>query len=274
MACGAALDTVEGSPSESVNRRGVSASPSTPGELTKVRRIKLAPVAVTLVVALLVILGAWHYSRGVTLTIKTVPGGTAVLLDGRAMGNTGLDGYLRIEHLRPGSHQLTLQHGGFQDVVQTVTVRVFDFSKSVDVSLAQFGEESTVTGLPSETYKALYAAVKAKDSDAIKSQLSAATLEVMTAAAAAQHRPFNEVIANGLTESTSAATLPEICQDRIKGRFGALEVKRTDGKWEDLPFVAENGKWKLAAGEMFKGAYRSPGDPICMNAAPTPTPTP
>jgi len=33
----------------------------------------------------------------------------------------------------------------------------------------------------------------------------------------------------------------------------------TENKWEDLPFVLEDGGWKLAVGDVFQDTYRKPG---------------
>ena len=42
--------------------------------------------------------------------------------------------------------------------------------------------------------------------------------------------------------------------------MGAVEVWNSrDSKWEDLPFVKEDGMWKLAVGDVFAGSYQSPG---------------
>jgi len=42
--------------------------------------------------------------------------------------------------------------------------------------------------------------------------------------------------------------------------MGAIEVYNSkDSRWEDLPFVLEDGKWKLAVGDLFAGTYKSPG---------------
>jgi hypothetical protein len=124
---------------------------------------------------------------------------------------------------------------------------------------------------PTEAYKTLYAAVKRKDSAGIKKVLSKATIEFMTAAAQMQKKTFDEVIANGLSESTFSPTLPQLCQERVKGNMGGLEVKRTDGKWEDLPFIQEDGEWKLAVGDLFKGTWQKPGDTLCMKPEQMPT---
>jgi hypothetical protein len=35
-------------------------------------------------------------------------------------------------------------------------------------------------------------------------------------------------------------------------------VQSTKGNWEDLPFVLEDGRWKLAVGDLFKNTYKKP----------------
>lgn len=119
---------------------------------------------------------------------------------------------------------------------------------------------------PTEAYKTLYAAVHRKDVEAIKKVLSKTTIEFMTAAAGMQKKPLDDVIVNGTIESNLSPTMPELCKERIKGEWGALEVKGASGKWEDVPFVLEDGQWKVAVGDIFKGTYQKPGDTLCMPA--------
>lgn len=115
---------------------------------------------------------------------------------------------------------------------------------------------------PTMAYKTLYFAVKCKSTATIKKVLSAETVKFITATSAMQKKPFDEAIQHGLTESTFSATLPQICKERIKDKMGAVEVKGT-GKWEDLPFIFEDGSWKLAVGDIFNGSYQSPSEAIC-----------
>lgn len=113
---------------------------------------------------------------------------------------------------------------------------------------------------PTEAYKQLYAAVKSKDTEAIKAQMTAQTLKFAEAAAARQNVPVEKVLENGFTATTFADSLPEIRDERISGNMGAVEVRNDkDNRWEDLPFINENGGWKLAVGELFGGSYKSPG---------------
>lgn len=142
---------------------------------------------------------------------------------------------------------------------------------AVSLSLTSGCKGTSSLTSPTEAYKSLYAAVKRKDPAGIKKVLSQATIEFMTAAAQMQKKPFDEAIANGLSESTFSPTLPELCKERVKDNMGGLEVKRTDGQWEDLPFILENGEWKLAVGDLFKGTYVKPGEPLCMKPQQFPT---
>ena len=118
---------------------------------------------------------------------------------------------------------------------------------------------------PSATYARLFAAVKAKDTEAIKREMSAETHKFAEFVAEQQKKPVEEVYKNGFSATTFSATLPQMRDERTKDNFGALEVynedKAKNGQpvWEDLPFVFENGDWKLAIGDMFKGTYEKPG---------------
>ena len=49
--------------------------------------------------------------------------------------------------------------------------------------------------------------------------------------------------------------------DRVsETEFGAVEVyNEKEKRWDDTAFVLEDGAWKLAVGDQFKGSYQSPG---------------
>ena len=117
------------------------------------------------------------------------------------------------------------------------------------------GEDS-----PTGAYKRLYAAVKAKDSEAIKAAMSKKSLDFAKMAAGQQNKPLEKVLENGFTATTFADSLPQIRDERVAGDMGAVEVHNDkENKWEDLPFVREDGGWKLAIGEMFANTWKSPG---------------
>jgi hypothetical protein len=113
---------------------------------------------------------------------------------------------------------------------------------------------------PTEAYKMLFAAVKAKDTGKIKQMMSKDTQNMAQFQAERQKDPIEKIYENGYTATTLADTLPEIRDERVKDNFGAIEVRnQKEKKWEDLPFIYEEGGWKLAIGDIFKGTYKSPG---------------
>lgn len=113
---------------------------------------------------------------------------------------------------------------------------------------------------PTAAYKRLYSAVKSKNTDAIKAQLTKKSIEFGAMAAQRNNSPLEKVYENGFTATTFSETLPTMRDERIAGDMGALEVWNSkEKKWEDLAFVKEDGAWKLAVGDMFAGSYKSPG---------------
>ncbi len=113
---------------------------------------------------------------------------------------------------------------------------------------------------PTEAYRSLYAAVKKKDQAAIKAIVSKKTNELAETQSSRGGTAIERVYENGFTETTFAASLPTIRDERINGNMGAIEVWNSQKSiWEDLPFILENGGWKLAVGDVFFGAYKSPG---------------
>jgi len=128
------------------------------------------------------------------------------------------------------------------------------------VSFACNEAARTGSSTPTEAYKQLYAAVKSKNIDEIKKHLTQKTIDFGTAAAARSGTTVEKMYENGFTATTFSATLPTIRDERVKDNMGAIEVWNSEKSiWEDLPFINENGVWKLAVGEMFSGTFKSPG---------------
>ena len=113
---------------------------------------------------------------------------------------------------------------------------------------------------PTEAYKRLFAAVKAKNTEAIKAEFSKKSIAAIEAQAARMKVPVEEGYRNGFTATTYSESLPEMRDERVSGTMGALEVwNAKDNKWEDLPFIREESGWRLAVGDMFAGNWKSPG---------------
>ena len=113
---------------------------------------------------------------------------------------------------------------------------------------------------PSATYARLFAAVKAKNSEAIKREMSKSSIDLGVYAANQQKKSLEEVLRNGFSETTFSATLPAMRDLRVKENFAALEVwNETKKKWDDIPFIFEDGDWNVAFGDQFNAKWESPG---------------
>ena len=121
---------------------------------------------------------------------------------------------------------------------------------------------------PADGYKKLYGAVKSRNTDQIKARMSKKTLDFADMASKRNNTPLEKVLENGFTATTFANELPEIRDERVKDSMGAVEVwNAKDRRWEDLPFIMEDGEWKLAIGDLFAGSYKSPGKGRSLNEA-------
>lgn len=113
---------------------------------------------------------------------------------------------------------------------------------------------------PAEAYKMLFAAVKSQDPAKIKLMMSKGSLSLGEQAAGQQKKPLEEVLKNGFTETTFVDNYPQMRDQRMKENFGAIEVwNEQRKKWDDIPFILEEGSWKAAFGDAFSGKWQSPG---------------
>ena len=116
-----------------------------------------------------------------------------------------------------------------------------------------------VNGTPTDAYKKLFEAVKSKDTNRIKESMSKSTLGFADGHAKRTNQPIEKVLENGFMATTLAPSLPEIRDERVKDNMGAVEVYNIkESKWEDVPFIAEDGEWKLAVGDLFANTYKLP----------------
>ena len=118
----------------------------------------------------------------------------------------------------------------------------------------------TANNSPTDAYKAIYAAAKAKDVETIKKNITKKTIDLGKISMTQFKKTEVEAYENAFTETVLSETLPAIRDERIKENAGAIEVWNSkESKWDDLPFILEDGSWKLAMGELFAGSFKSPG---------------
>ncbi|HXG84492.1 MAG TPA: hypothetical protein VNI84_10735 [Pyrinomonadaceae bacterium] len=126
---------------------------------------------------------------------------------------------------------------------------------------ANAGNRETIkASSPTEAYKMLFAAVRAKDTDKIRQMLSKNSMALAGSAAMQFNHTIEKQLENGMLETTITDTLPEIRDERVKDNYGAVEVyNKKASRWDETFFVNEDGGWKLAVGDAFNGSYKSPG---------------
>jgi len=149
-------------------------------------------------------------------------------------------------------------------IISVFLLSVALLSLSCAKQTAQSGNNSSSNSgdkaqTPTEAYKILFAAVKAKDSGKIKQMMSKSTLGLAEFSGSQQKKSIDQILENGFVAPTLATSLTEIRDERVKDNFGAVEVfNPKDNRWEDLPFVLEDGGWKLAVGDIFQNTYKLP----------------
>lgn len=97
---------------------------------------------------------------------------------------------------------------------------------------------------PLETYKTYTKAVKQKDTTTMKLLLSKQTMEMHEQQAKTQGTTVNEVVKRESLVS-EAQTEFYYRNEKIEGQIATLEVKNVSNNWEIVPFVFENGQWKI-----------------------------
>jgi hypothetical protein len=128
-----------------------------------------------------------------------------------------------------------------------------------------YAQENKETNIESEispraTYTRLFRAVRAKNTEAIKNEMSRKTQEFAESVAKQKKQTVEQIYKNGFFASTITEKLPKMRQQIIKDKFAILEVwVEKDKKWEDVYFVSEDGYWKIAVGEYFADTFKSPG---------------
>jgi hypothetical protein len=122
---------------------------------------------------------------------------------------------------------------------------------------------------PTATLKAFYEATQKKDAEGIKKTLSKGTLEMLEGFAKAQNKTLDESLKSGLASDTNTDKMPESRNEKIDGDKATLEVKNDKtGSWETVPFVKEDGTWKIAFDQMFRDAFKNMGN---SNSSGSPT---
>lgn len=98
---------------------------------------------------------------------------------------------------------------------------------------------------PIEVLKNLNEASKTKNVELVKKSVSKGTMNLMEKAAKTQNTTVDELLKKD--NGAPFKELPEMRNEKIAGDAATLELKNTTtNDWESVPFVKEDGEWRLA----------------------------
>jgi len=97
---------------------------------------------------------------------------------------------------------------------------------------------------PFGTFQTYTKAIKAKDTKAMRVLLSSATLKMYEQEAKEQRSTVDEIMKRQTLFGENQTTV-DYRNEKIDGDKATLEVKDTYGTWQTVPFVKEDGDWKL-----------------------------
>ena len=109
-------------------------------------------------------------------------------------------------------------------------------------SLACGGDMRPAT--PLDTLKAYTFAIKKKDTTTMKLLLSDASMKMAEQQAREQNVTVDDIVKNE-TLFTEAQTKLQFRNEKIEGDRATIEVKNSYESWDVVPFVREDGVWKL-----------------------------
>lgn len=118
----------------------------------------------------------------------------------------------------------------------------FFISAVILFSISCANESKTET--PLETFKAYTEAIKKKDTTTMKLLLSQETIKMHEQEAKSQGVTLDDVVKRE-TLFTEDQRRVEFRNEKIEGERATIEVKNSFGAWETVPFVKEDGAWKI-----------------------------
>ncbi|HBR58099.1 MAG TPA: hypothetical protein DEA22_11640 [Blastocatellia bacterium] len=97
---------------------------------------------------------------------------------------------------------------------------------------------------PLETFKTYVKALKKKDTTTMKLLLSAGSIKMHEQEAKSQGVTVDEIVMRETLFSESQKTV-DFRNEKIEGNRASIELKNHFGEWEIIPFVMEDGQWKI-----------------------------
>jgi len=102
----------------------------------------------------------------------------------------------------------------------------------------------TKPATPYETFATYTKAINKKDTTTMKLLLSSESMKMHEQEAKAQNVTVDEIVKRETLFREGQRKL-EFRNEKIDGDNATLEVKTADDRWETVPFVREDGVWKI-----------------------------
>ena len=106
------------------------------------------------------------------------------------------------------------------------------------------GAKELKPSTPLETFKSYTLAIKRKDTTTMKLLLSDASIKMAEQQAREQNTTLDEIVKNE-TLFTENQKSVEYRNQKINGDRATLEVKNSFNAWDTVPFILEEGVWKI-----------------------------
>jgi hypothetical protein len=130
-------------------------------------------------------------------------------------------------------------------------------SSSSSTSSSSKTSSSSTTGMsPTEVFKAYYDAVVKRDFATVKQYVSQNTLSLMEAEAKQHGKTLDEAMKDSPGPSQDA--MPQLSNEQITGDTATVDMS-AKGQTAKMPFVKENGGWKLALDKFMADAMGKMG---------------
>lgn len=98
--------------------------------------------------------------------------------------------------------------------------------------------------MPIDTLKAYSLAIKKKDTTTMKLLLSDASLKMAEQQAQQQNVTVDDIVKTETLFGENQKTV-EFRNEKIEGDRATIEVKNSSNSWDIVPFVREDGNWKI-----------------------------
>ena len=114
---------------------------------------------------------------------------------------------------------------------------------------------------PTGTFKAFFEGSKKKDPAAVKKTLSKGSLDLFDKLAKEQNKTTDEILKTMDKKDDKDEKTPETRNEKISGDTATIEVRndKDKDKWDTLPFVKENGEWKIAFDKFLEDMMKNMG---------------